>query len=72
MQNVLNCQVTSKKKMNMKISKAFPIFQRYFEKKISVDLGKLRAIVLNMAKIHKALVKKETSDVLSRRIILNG
>ena len=36
-----------------------------------LDFGKLREIILNMTKIHKPLVKKEISDLLSIRIVLN-
>ena len=73
MQNALTCQITSTKKMNMKICKTFPMFFKIFWKRFlwTLDFGKLRAIILNMAKIHKPLVKKETSDLLSSRIVLN-
>ena len=37
----------------------------------TLDFGKLRAIIINMAKIHKLLVKRETSGVLSSRIVPN-
>ena len=39
-------------------------------KKVSLDV-RLRAIILNMGKLHKPLVKKETSDLLSSIIVLN-
>ena len=72
MQNALNRQITGTKKMNMKICETFPIFLKIFCKKIlwTLDFGKLREFILNMAKIHKPLQKKEISDVLSCRIVL--
>ena len=36
-----------------------------------LNFGKVRVIILSMAKIHKSLVKKGTSDALSSRIPLN-
>ena len=73
MQNALNCQITSTKKMNMKKCKTFPNFSKTFWKKFlwTLDFGKLKGIIFNMAKIHKLLVKKEISDVLSSRIVLD-
>ena len=67
MQNALNCQITGTKKMNMKICETFPIFLKIFCKKIlwTLDFGKLREFILNMAKIHKPLWKKDVSAVLS-------
>ena len=61
MQYALNCQITSTKKMNMKIRKAFPILFKIFWKRFlwTLDFGKLRLIVLNMTKIHKTLEKKK-------------
>ena len=58
MQNALNCQITNTKTMNVKIQKTFPIFLKYILKKVSLDVnfGKLRAIILNVAKIHKPLM----------------
>ena len=72
MQNALNRKITGTKKMNMKICETCPIFLKIFCKKIlwMLDFGKLREIILNMAKIHKPLQKKEIS-VLSCRIALN-
>ena len=64
MQNALNCQITSTRKIKMKLFKTFTIFLKIFSKKVSldVDFGKLREIILDMAKIHQPLVKKETCD----------
>ena len=64
MQNALNCQITSTRKIKMKLFKTFTIFLKIFSKKVSldVDFGKLRKIILDMAKIHQPLVKKETCD----------
>ena len=72
MQNALNCQIASTKKINVKISKTFPIFLKIFRKSFlwALDFGKLRAVILNMAKIHKPFMRKETSDALSSRIAL--
>ena len=48
----------------MKLFKTFTIFLKIFSKKVSldVDFGKLREIILDMAKIHQPLVKKENCD----------
>ena len=64
MHNALNCQITSTRKIKMKLFKTFTIFLKIFSKKVSldVDFGKLREIILDMAKIHQPLVKKETCD----------
>ena len=42
-------------------------------KKVPLDVRfwKIEAIILNMAKTHKPLVKKETSDLLISGIVLN-
>ena len=55
--------------MNTKVCKTFKDNLKIFFLKLV--FGKLRAMILNMAKIHKLLVKKEASDVLSSRIVLN-
>ena len=57
----------------MKLFKTFTIFLKIFSKKVSLDIdfGKLREIILDMAKIHQPLVKKETCDFWSSRIVLN-
>ena len=71
-QTLLNCQITSAKKINTKICLNFPTFQFFWDilKSFSLDV-RLWAVILDMVKIPKPLVKKETSDVLSSRIILN-
>ena len=60
MQNALICQITGTKKMNMKICKTLPIYLKIFCEKIlwTLDFGKLREFILNMAKIQKPLKKK--------------
>ena len=57
MQNALNHQITGTTKMNTKICETFPIFLNIFCKKIlwTLDFGKLREFIFNMAKIHKPL-----------------
>ena len=38
---------------------------------LTLDVDKFRAVILKMTEIHEQLVKKETSDKLSSRILLN-
>ena len=74
MRNVLNCQITSIRKMSAKLCKFFPNFCKIFLERFvwTLDVGKFRTITLNIAKAHILLVKKETSDVLSSNIVRNG
>ena len=69
-QKVLTCQITSTKKMNMEICKTFPIFLKIFL--CTLDFGKFRAVILNMAKIYKHLVKRNPSDVLTLSYTMFG
>ena len=59
--------------ISSKICKNFPNFSKMvFEKFFwALDIGKLRMVIIYIAKIHKTLVKKETSDVLSCKVVLN-
>ena len=74
MRNMLNCQITSARKMNAKLCKFFPKFCKIFLERFvwTLDVGKFRTIMLNIAKAHILLAKKETSDVLSSNIVRNG
>lgn len=56
-----------------KTCKYFPNFSKMVFEKFSwaLDVAKLRMIILYIAKMHKALVKKETFDILSRKVVLN-
>ena len=71
MQNVLNCQITSIRKMRAEICKIFPNFCKIFLKQFVWTLGveKFRTIMLNIAKTHVLLVKKETSHASSSNIL---
>ena len=73
MQNVLNCQITSIRKMSAKLGKNFPNFCKIFVKRFvwMLNVEKFRTIMLNIAKTHILLAKKETFDVLSRSIVRN-
>ena len=59
MQNVLNCQITKTNKISTKIYKNYSKFFENSWKKFlwTLDVKKLRAMILNMVKIHKQLVK---------------
>ena len=74
MRNVLNCQITSIRKMSAKLCKFFSNFCKIFLERFvwTLDVGKFRTITLNIAKAHILLVTKETSDVLSSNIVQNG
>ena len=74
MRNVLNCQITSIRKMSAKLCNFFPNFCKIFLERFvwTLDVGKFRTIKLSIAKAHILLVKKETSDVLSSNIVRNG
>ena len=74
MQNASTFQIASTNKMNMKIPKTTPMSFKIFWKRFlwTLDFEKLWAIILNMAKMYKQLVKKEISDLLSSRIVLNA
>ena len=56
-----------------KTCKYFPNFSKMVFEKFSwaLDVAKFRMIILYIAKMHKALVKKETFDILSRKVVLN-
>ena len=59
--------------MSAKLGKNFPNFCRIFVKQFvwTLDVEKFRTTMLNLAKTHILLVKKETSDVLSSNIVWN-
>ena len=71
MQNVLNCQITSIRKMSAKLFKIFPNFCEILLKQFvwTLDVEKFRTKMVNIAKTHILLVKKETSDILSSNIV---
>ena len=71
MQNVLNCQVTGIRKMSAKLLKIFPNFCEILLKQFvwTLDVEKFRTKMVNIAKTHILLVKKETSDILSSNMI---
>ena len=60
MQNVLDCQITSIRKMSAKLGKNFPKFCRIFVKQFlwTLDVEKFRTIMLNIAKTQILLVTK--------------
>ena len=70
MQNELNCQRTRIRKMSAKLFRIFPNFCEILLKLLfwMLDVEKFRTIMVNIAKTHILLVKKETSDVLSSNI----
>ena len=74
MRNVLNCQITSIRKMSAKLCNFFPNFCKIFLERFvwTLDVGKFRTIMLSIAKARILLVKKGTSDVLSSNIVRNG
>ena len=74
MRNVLNCQITSMRKISKKLWKCFPNFCKIFLEQFvwTLDVEKFRTIMLKIAKTHTLLVKKETSDALSSSIVRNG
>ena len=59
MQNVLNCQIRKTNKISTKIYKNYSKFFESSWKKFlwTLDVKKFRAMILNMVKIHKQLVK---------------
>ena len=63
MENVLNCQMRSIRKTSAKLFKIFPNFCEI------LLIEKFRTKMLNIAKTHILLVKKETSDILSSNIV---
>ena len=71
MQNDLNCQITRIGKVSAKLFKTFPIFCEILLKQLgwTLDVEKFRTIMVNIAKTHILLVKKETSDVASSNIV---
>ena len=71
MQNVLNCQITSIRKVSAKLFKIFPNFCEILLKQFvsTLDVEKFRTKMVNIAKTHILLVKKETSDILSSNIV---
>ena len=71
MQNVLNCQITSIRKMSAKLFKIFPNFCEILLKQFvwTLDVEKFRTKMVNIAKTYILLVKKETSDILSSNMI---
>ena len=71
MQNDLNCQITRIRKMSAKLFKTFPNFCEILLKNLvwKLDVEKFRTIMVNIAKAHILLVKKETSDVVIRNIV---
>ena len=73
MQNELNCQITRIRKMSAKLFKIFPNYCEILLKQLvwTLDDEKCRAIMVNIAKTHILLVKKESSDVLSSNIVLH-
>ena len=70
-QNELNCQITRIRKMSAKPFKTFPIFCEILLKQLvwTLDVEKVRTIMVNIAKTHILLVKKETFDVVSGNIV---
>ena len=70
-QNDLNCQKTRIRKVSAKLFKTFPNFCEIFQKQLlwTLDVEKFRTIMVNIAKTHILLVKKETSDVVSSKIV---
>ena len=70
MQNVLNCQITSIRKISAKLFKILPNFCKILLKQLvwTLDVEKFGTKMVNLAKTHILLVKKETSDVLSSNI----
>ena len=70
-QNELNCQITRIRKISAKLFKIFPNFCEIFLKQLvwTLDVEKVRAIMVNITKTHILLVKKESSDVLSGNIV---
>ena len=71
MQNELNCQITRIRRMSAKLFKIFPNYCEILLKQLvwTLDDEKCRAIMVNIAKTHIVLVKKESSDVLSSNIV---
>ena len=71
MQNDLNCQITRIRKISAKLFKTFPNFCEILLKQLvwTLDVEKFRTIMVNIAKTHILLVKKETSDVASSNIV---
>ena len=71
MQNELNYQITRTSKMSAKLFKIFPKFCKILLKQLvwTLDDEKFRTVMVNIAKTHILLVKKETSDVLSSNIV---
>ena len=59
MQNGLNCQIISKKKMTTKICKTFFIFLKIFLKKVSLDVRFWKSEGNELAKKHKPLEEKK-------------
>ena len=70
-QNVLNCQITSIRKMSAKLFKVFPNFCEILLKQFiwTLNVEKFRTKIVNITKTHILLVKKETSDILSSNIV---
>ena len=70
MQNELNCQITRIRKMSAKLFNTFPTFCEVLLKQLvwTLDAEKFRTIMVNIAKTHMLLVKKETSDVVSSNV----
>ena len=70
-QNELNCQITRIRKISAKLFKIFPNFCEILLKQLvwTLDVEKVRTIMVNIAKTHILLVKKETSDVASSNIV---
>ena len=68
MRDVLNCQITSIRKVSAKLSKFFPLFCKIFLEQFvwTLDVEKFRTIMFNIAKTHILLVKKETSGIVER------
>ena len=71
MKNVLNCQITSIRKMSAERFQIFPNFCEILLKQFvwTLDVETFRTIMLNIAETHMLLVKKETFDVLSSNIV---
>ena len=66
MRDVLNCQITSLRKMSAKLSKFFPNFCKIILEQFvwMLDVEKFRTIMLNIAKTH--ILLKETSGIVER------
>ena len=59
--------------MSAKLCKTFPNICKIFLKQFvwTLDVKKFKTIMLNIAKTHILLVKKETSNVFSSSIVRN-